>query len=87
MYTLDNVLQKLREHKPELQRKYPVYAPGVFGSQASEEATDQSDIDTAVEFTETSVWILLNRMIKLKPYLVHRQMWSGFAPKPEYLQP
>ena len=62
MYTLDNVLQKLPEHKPELQRKYPVYAPGVFGSQASEEATDQSDIDTAVEFTG------LNTLVKAMPF-------------------
>jgi predicted nucleotidyltransferase len=51
MYTLQFVLDKLSEHKPELQRKYPVSRLGVFGSYAREEATDQSDIDIAVEIT------------------------------------
>ncbi len=49
MYTLRSILHKLREHKPELQRKYPVSALGVFGSYAREEATEESDIDIAVE--------------------------------------
>ena len=51
MYTLQEVLQKLREHKPELQRKYPVSQLGVFGSYARGEATPESDIDIAVEIT------------------------------------
>ena len=51
MYTLQSILHKLREHKPELQRKYPVSAIGVFGSYARQDATDQSDIDIAVEIT------------------------------------
>lgn len=51
MYTLQSILHKLREYKPELQRKYPVARIGVFGSYAREEATDQSDIDIAVEIT------------------------------------
>ena len=51
MYTLGSILHKLREHKPELQRKYPVSQMGVFGSYAREDATDQSDIDIAVEIT------------------------------------
>jgi len=49
MYTLQAILKKLGEHKPELQRKYPVSGIGVFGSYAREEATDQSDIDIVVE--------------------------------------
>jgi predicted nucleotidyltransferase len=51
MYSLNAILQKLREHKAELQRKYPVAQLGVFGSYAREEATDDSDIDIAVEIT------------------------------------
>ncbi len=51
MYTLQSILHKLREYKPELQRKYPVASIGVFGSYAREEATDQSDIDIAIEIT------------------------------------
>lgn len=49
MYTLESILTKLREYKPELERKYPVTRIGVFGSYARGEATDKSDIDIAVE--------------------------------------
>jgi uncharacterized protein len=51
VYTLQNILQILRQHKPELQRKYPVSRLGVFGSYARGEATEKSDIDIAVEFS------------------------------------
>lgn len=49
MYTLQTILAKLRQYKPELERKYPVTNIGVFGSYARGEATDKSDIDIAVE--------------------------------------
>ena len=49
MYTLEQILKILREHKPELQRKYPVSKLGVFGSYARGEAGPESDIDIAVE--------------------------------------
>jgi len=49
MYTLQSILTKLRQYKPELERKYPVTNIGVFGSYARGEATDKSDIDIAVE--------------------------------------
>ena len=49
MLTLQNILQILRTHMPELQRKYPVGRLGVFGSYARGEATEKSDIDIAVE--------------------------------------
>lgn len=49
MYTLKTIMEKLRAHKPELQRKYPIARLGVFGSYARGEATEKSDIDVAVE--------------------------------------
>jgi uncharacterized protein len=49
VYNLQNILQILRQHKPELQRKYPIARLGVFGSYARGEATEKSDIDIAVE--------------------------------------
>ncbi len=49
MYTLETILEKLRTHKSELQRKYPISRVGVFGSYARDEATPNSDIDIAVE--------------------------------------
>lgn len=52
MFTLQDILEKLRQHKPELQSKYPVSRIGVFGSYARREATVESDIDIAVEISE-----------------------------------
>ncbi len=49
MYTLDQILHILRQHKPELQRKYPVSGIAVFGSYARGEATAGSDLDIAVD--------------------------------------
>lgn len=49
MHTLQNILQILRQHQPELQRKYPIGRLGVFGSYARGEANEKSDIDIAVE--------------------------------------
>ena len=51
MIDLQNILQILRVHQPELQKKYPIGRLGVFGSYARGEATEQSDIDIAVEIT------------------------------------
>ena len=49
MFTLEKIMQVLRQYKPELQRKYPISTLGVFGSYARGEATEKSDIDIAVE--------------------------------------
>ncbi len=51
MYTLNKIVETLREHKPELQRKYPVSRIGVFGSYARGEATENSDLHIAVEIS------------------------------------
>ncbi len=51
MHTLQNILHTLRQHKPELQRKYPVARFGVFGSYARGDATEESDINIAVDIT------------------------------------
>ena len=53
MLTLQQILQTLRTNLPELQRKYPIGRLGVFGSYARGEATEQSDVDIAVEITGT----------------------------------
>lgn len=51
MYTLEKIVQTLRLYKPELQRKYPISGLGIFGSYARGEATENSDIDIAVDIT------------------------------------
>ena len=49
MYTLQNIVEKLKQVKPELERKYPITSIGVFGSYARGEANRESDIDIAVD--------------------------------------
>ena len=49
MYTLEKIVTMLQQHKPELERKYPIGGLGVFGSYARGEATENSDIDIAVD--------------------------------------
>ena len=51
MYTLEKIVQILQQYKPELQRKYPVSRLGVFGSYARGDATEESDLDIAVDIT------------------------------------
>ncbi len=51
MYTLNAIVKILQKHKPELQKKYPISRLGVFGSYARGEATEDSDIDIAVDIT------------------------------------
>ena len=49
MYTLQDIVEKLKKVKPELQKKYPITGIGVFGSYARGEANQESDIDIAVD--------------------------------------
>jgi uncharacterized protein len=50
MYTKDQIINTLKEHKVQLLRKYPISELGIFGSYARGEATDDSDIDVLVNF-------------------------------------
>ena len=50
MHTAKHI-RRLRQHKPELKKKYPVSGLGVFGSYARGEATNESDIDIVVEIS------------------------------------
>lgn len=46
------IIEKLKSHKAEIQRKYPVESLGLFGSYARGEETESSDVDILVEFNE-----------------------------------
>ena len=48
MNSLQGIVEKLRQVKPELERKYPITSIGIFGSYARGEANHESDIDIAV---------------------------------------
>ncbi len=52
MYTLDQILQILKEKKPDLQKRYPISELGVFGSYARGDYNEDSDIDILVDFND-----------------------------------
>ncbi len=56
----------LRQHSPELKRKYPVSRFGIFGSYARGEASEDSDtdIDIAVEITDPMASASLKWLMK-----------------------
>ena len=49
----DQIIAKLRELKPELERDANVKAIAIFGSFARDEAGPDSDVDIIVEFSKT----------------------------------
>jgi uncharacterized protein len=49
MASLDEILTKLKALEPELRRRYPIRALGVFGSHVRGEARADSDLDVLVE--------------------------------------
>jgi len=52
MKKLDEVISSLKELEPELTDKYKVKSLAVFGSFASNQQVENSDIDILVEFSE-----------------------------------
>lgn len=48
----DEAIKILKEHKSELQQKFPLKTIALFGSYARNEQTNDSDIDVLVEFSE-----------------------------------
>ena len=53
MFTLQNIVDKLKEVKPDLEKKYPITGIGIFGSYARGEENLDSDIDIAVHINDT----------------------------------
>lgn len=52
MDTLSNVVQILKELKPELADKYHVSSIGLFGSIVRDDFTSESDVDIIVDFSQ-----------------------------------
>lgn len=87
MYTLQDILSKLKKSKPELEKKYPLTNIGVFGSYARGEATDRSDIDIAIEidgYMGLSFVALADEIESL--FGVKTDVIPMRSIKPEYLQ-
>ena len=47
--TKETILNYLKKHKQEFQKKYEIESIGLFGSYARDEATESSDIDIFVK--------------------------------------
>lgn len=69
MSELEEIRQKLREHKPYLQEKYNVKEIGIFGSYVREDHTSSSDIDILVEFSEPIGWEFIDLKDELEDLL------------------
>jgi predicted nucleotidyltransferase len=52
MTSIEEIKIKLEQQKPKLSQKYPIKTLGIFGSYARNEATEDSDVDVLVEFSE-----------------------------------
>lgn len=64
MNELNNILEKLRELKPELENEYFVQEIGIFGSYVRNEQTLDSDIDLLIQFREGMDLFKLAHLIK-----------------------
>lgn len=62
--TRDEVLNVLRERKPNLKERFGVNRIGIFGSVARDEAGSQSDVDVVVQMEPN-----LFRRVELKAHL------------------
>jgi len=56
MLTKDEILAKLRELKPTLNKEFAVKEIGLFGSFSDVSYTSESDIDLLVEFERPIGW-------------------------------
>lgn len=50
MYAKEEIIKLLKANKPALMRKYPIAELGLFGSFASGDNSEKSDIDILVDF-------------------------------------
>ena len=63
----EEILNKLKKHKPILEKKYGIVRLGIFGSVARGDIKDNSDVDVIVEIRNVDPFILLD----IKEELTH----------------
>jgi uncharacterized protein len=86
MLTKEEILKRLREHKTELQQKFPLKSLALFGSYARNEQTDESDIDVLVEFSEPVGIEFIDLIEELEKLFNHKiDLVSKKGIKPHYL--
>ena len=52
----EQILRRLREHKPTLMQRFGVLELALFGSVARDEAASDSDVDILVRFSKPPHW-------------------------------
>ncbi len=65
-FTLEDALQTLRAHLPEIYRHYNVKSLGIFGSFVRGEQEARSDLDILVEFTSAPTFF---EFVEMEDYL------------------
>ncbi|MDX2231099.1 MAG: nucleotidyltransferase family protein [Leptolyngbyaceae cyanobacterium bins.349] len=87
MKTLPEIQAALRQHLPQVQRKYHVQQLGIFGSFVRDEQTENSDVDLLVEFDPNARFGLLtfcqleNDLSELLQRKVDLVMKDGLKPR------
>jgi len=65
-FTLEDALQTLRAHLPDIYRHYNVKSLGIFGSFVRGEQEGRSDLDILVEFTSAPTFF---QFVEMEDYL------------------
>jgi uncharacterized protein len=60
MNTRREIEQRLKAYKPFLKETFKVETIGIFGSYARDEASETSDVDLIVSFTQPIGWEFIN---------------------------
>lgn len=58
--TREDALDRLRQCKPDLERRYGVTRLGIFGSMARGDGSEASDVDIVVELREPDLFSLVH---------------------------
>ena len=72
MLGLEEVEKLLKENKEHLFQEYPIKELAIFGSVARKEATEESDIDILVEFSEPIGFEIVDLVEELETLLDHK---------------
>ncbi len=69
MMTRNDIINRLRELKPELRKEYSIKNIALFGSYSDDTFTENSDIDLLVELEKPIGWKFLSLEIYLEKIL------------------
>lgn len=69
MTELEEIKEKLKQHKPKLEEKYNISEIGIFGSYVHDGHDKSSDIDILVEFSEPIGWDIVDLKEELEGLL------------------